>query len=196
MTTVVVVPSTALLVGVADLQLPPAGRFLDLMVGLLVLVPAIAIVFTMRRFASVILLGAVGFGMAGMFALLGGPDLSLTQLLVETLIVALFAFVLRYLPASFERPKTPRLPRVVVAVGVAAFVFVGGILSFGSRVQNPISAQYLLDSIPKAGGANVVNVILVDFRALDTLGEITVLAAAALGVIGLVSASRSKEDAS
>lgn len=196
LTTVVVVPSTALLVGVADLQLPPAGRFLDLMVGLLVLVPAIAIVFTMRRFASVILLGAVGFGMAGMFALLGGPDLSLTQLLVETLIVALFAFVLRYLPASFERPKTPRLPRVVVAVGVAAFVFVGGILSFGSRVQNPISAQYLLDSIPKAGGANVVNVILVDFRALDTLGEITVLAAAALGVIGLVSASRSKEDAS
>jgi multicomponent Na+:H+ antiporter subunit A len=73
-----------------------------------------------------------------------------------------------------------------VAVAVAAFVFIGGLVALGPRSFEPISTTYVAQSLPDAGGRNVVNVILVDFRALDTLGEITVLVAAALGVIALV----------
>jgi len=182
----VLLPSSALAGGLGGFELPRAGGLLEVIVGVVIAVSAVAIVFTKRRFAAVILLGGVGYGTAGMFAVLGAPDLSLTQLLVETLVIALFAFVLRHLPSTFTESSTPRTPRVVVAIAVAVFVFVGGILTGAARSGRPVSDQYLADSVPEAGGANVVNVILVDFRGFDTLGEITVLVAATLGAAGLV----------
>ncbi len=182
----VLLPSTSLLGGVAGFDLPPTGEILELILGVLVAVLAVAIVFTRRRFAAVILLGGVGYGIAGLYALLGGPDLALTLLLVETLIIALFALVLRHLPAAFTRPRTPQALRALVAVLVAVFVFGGGLLTGAARMDAPVSDRYLQDSIPEGGGANVVNVILVDFRGFDTLGEITVLVAATLGAAGLV----------
>jgi len=105
---------------------------------------------------------------------------------VETLAVALFAFVLRYLPASFARPATARIPRMLVALAVGAFVFIGGLVVNAARTTSRVSEVFIENAVPEAAGSNVVNVILVDFRALDTLGEITVLAAATLGVAGLV----------
>jgi multicomponent Na+:H+ antiporter subunit A len=182
----VLLPSTVLLGGVTRLELPRTGGILELILGVVVAVLVVAIVFIRRRFAAVILLGGVGYGIAGLFALMGGPDLALTLLLVETLIIALFALVLRHLPATFTRPRTPRTPRVLVAVLVAVFVFGGGLLTGAARVDAPVSDRYVENAIPEGGGANVVNVILVDFRGFDTLGEITVLVAATLGAAGLV----------
>jgi multisubunit Na+/H+ antiporter MnhB subunit len=75
---------------------------------------------------------------------------------------------------------------VLIAASVGLFVFAGGLLTGGTRSGRPVSDIYLEASVPEAGGANVVNVILVDFRGFDTLGEITVLATAALGAAALV----------
>jgi multicomponent Na+:H+ antiporter subunit A len=182
----VVLPSTAFVRGLGDVRLPPAGGLLEVLIGLVIVVSAIGLLFAGRRFAAVLLLGGVGFGVAGLFALFGGPDLALTQLLVETLAVALFAIVLRHMPAQFRKTETARVPRMVVAAAVGLFVFVGGLLTVGTRSEPPVSEYFLEESVPTAAGENVVNVILVDFRALDTLGELTVLVTATLGVSGLV----------
>jgi multicomponent Na+:H+ antiporter subunit A len=179
-------PTLAIVADMPDLSGPARGTLLEWAVGLLIAGFAISLVFVRRRFAVVILLGGVGYGVAGLYAVLGGPDLSLTQLLVETLAIALFAFALRHLPATFAKPITARLPRLVVALSVGVFIFVGGLIANSVRSGSTVSEIYLAESLPEAAGGNVVNVILVDFRAFDTLGEITVLVAAALGVAGLI----------
>ncbi|NND83638.1 MAG: DUF4040 domain-containing protein [Acidimicrobiia bacterium] len=190
----VVVPSTAFLAGRPSITLPESGGPLELLLGVVVVVAAVTLLRVRRRFAAVLMLGAVGYGIAGLFALLGGPDLALTQLLVETLAVALFAFVLRYLPADFDASGTQRAPKVLVAVAVAAFVFVGGLITSSVQPEQPVSDTYLADAVPEAQGGNVVNVILVDFRGFDTLGEITVLVVATLGAAALVAPVLRKED--
>ena len=73
---------------------------------------------------------------------------------------------------------------------MAAFVLVAG----NSRTAPPVSQEYVERALPEGGGRNVVNVILTDFRGLDTLGEITVLTVAALGIAGLVLAGRRREE--
>jgi multicomponent Na+:H+ antiporter subunit A len=182
----VAAPTVAVLSNQPTFSVPRSGTLLEWMLGLLIVGFAVSLAFVRRRFAVVILLGGVGYGIAGLYSVLGGPDLTLTQLLVETLAIALFAFVLRHLPAVFTRPATARLPRLAVALLVGAFVFGAGLLVNAARSADTVGATYLADSVPKAAGGNVVNVILVDFRAFDTLGEITVLVAAVLGVAGLV----------
>jgi len=182
----IALPATALFRGGVPVGSLAVGGLLEAILGLLIVAAAITLLFTTRRFAAILLLGGVGYGVAALFAVYGGPDLSLTQLLVETLVVALFALVLRHLPASFTPPRFERTMRILVAVGVAVFVFVGGLTTISARQAPPVSDRYLELSVPEAQGANVVNVILVDFRGLDTLGEITVLAIATLGVAALV----------
>jgi multicomponent Na+:H+ antiporter subunit A len=182
----VTAPTVAVLADVPDISRLATGTLLEWAIGLLVVGFAVSLVFVRRRFAVVILLGGVGYGIAGLYAVLGGPDLSLTQLLVETLVIALFAFVLRHLPATFARPVTARLPRIAIALAVGGFVFAGGLIANSVRLGSAVSETYLAEAVPEAAGSNVVNVILVDFRAFDTLGEITVLVAAALGVAGLI----------
>jgi multicomponent Na+:H+ antiporter subunit A len=179
-------PTVAAIGDSPTLVAPPGGSMLEWILGALIVGFAAALPFVRRRFAVVILLGGVGYGIAGLYSVFGGPDLTLTQLLVETLAVALFAFVLRHLPATFSRPATARLPRLAVALAVGAFVFFAGLVVNGARFSETISDTYVADAVPEAAGSNVVNVILVDFRAFDTLGEITVLVAAALGAAGLV----------
>jgi multicomponent Na+:H+ antiporter subunit A len=158
----------------------------------------LAIVFTVgvvaleRRFVAALLVGGIGYCLAGMFILYGAPDLALTQVLVETLTIVVFLLVLRHLPEGFSAVPghVPRIARVVIAtvvgVGVAAFA-----LLVGTSPTGPSAAEeFIPRSLPEAGGRNVVNVILVDFRGADTLGEITVLAIAAIGVANLVRAAR------
>ncbi len=181
-----ILPATALRGVGLDVGPMRAGGLVELILGVLIVAAAVTLLFTKRRFAAVLLLGGVGYGVAGLFAVFGGADLSVTQLLVETLAVALFALVLRHLPATFSPTRFANPMRVVVAGAVTVFVFLGGLAAFSARVEAPVSDQLVARSIPEAQGANVVNVILVDFRGFDTLGEITVLATATLGVAGLV----------
>ncbi len=129
----IALPSTALFRGGVSAGSIPVGGLLEGILGLLIVAAAVTLLFTTRRFAAVLLLGGVGYGVAALFAVFGGPDLSLTQLLVETLVVALFALVLRHLPTSFTPPRFERTMRIVVAVGVAVFVFVGGLTTISAR---------------------------------------------------------------
>jgi multicomponent Na+:H+ antiporter subunit A len=155
---------------------------------LAVSVTSIALVVVRHRFVSAALLGVVGFGVAVLFALHGAPDLAVTQLLVETLTLVVFLLVLRQMPRRFDRPPSwaPRAMRlgVSVAIGVAMSYF--ALKVFDAREAMSVGDEYAALSEPEAGGRNVVNVILVDFRGFDTLGEITVLATAAFGVVNLV----------
>jgi multicomponent Na+:H+ antiporter subunit A len=166
----------------------------QLLVALGIVVAAVSLIFSQRRFISVLLIGGVGYGVAVLFVLQGAPDLALTQFLIETLSVVVFVLVLRFLPPTFHhrRWRFGQLPRMLTAASVGVFVFFMALISAGSRPSSltPISTEFLARSIDEAGGHNVVNVILVDFRGYDTLGEITVLVVAALGVAALVLASR------
>ncbi len=166
----------------------------DLAVAVLLAVALVGLAVARDRLAAVALLGAVGFLVAVFYVLAGAPDLALTQLLIETLTVVLVVLVFRRLPRRFleTRPAQRR-----VAVGVA--VLAGGVAALGAaaltgqRVASP-AARYFLSAAPTdAGGENVVNTILVDFRALDTLGEITVLAVAAVGIFALTGLARRRD---
>jgi multicomponent Na+:H+ antiporter subunit A len=194
--TVLALPGVALLTGTRLPDGVVVGESpLQAVVAVVVLVAALGAAVARRRFAAVLFLGGVGFGVAVLFVIQGAPDLALTQLLVETLAVVIFVLVLRHLPERFE-PSEWRLgqaTRMVLAGGVGVFVTAFSLVAAGARTAEPVSGAYLEQAVPEAGGQNVVNVILVDFRAFDTLGEITVLTVAALGIVSLVRAGHRPE---
>ncbi len=161
-------------------------------VAIALVVLAVAAARATRRFSAALFLGATGYAMAGLFVVQGAPDLALTQVAIETLTTVLFVLVLRRLPGEFEHELAPprRAVRVVVAGAVAAVVFAFAIIAGESRPADPVSDEMTDRALPDGGGANVVNVILVDFRGIDTLGEITVLSAAAIGAVALARAGR------
>jgi multicomponent K+:H+ antiporter subunit A len=160
-------------------------------VAVVVTIIIAAVVAHRQRVLALVLVGAVGLVVSLTFVALSAPDLALTQLLVELAAVILMLLALKWLPASSppERSKLRRLVHGVVAAsaGLGVAVLVLAVLgrplnsiSTHSITTYPISAYYLETAVSLGGGANVVNVILVDFRGFDTLGEITVLAMAAL----------------
>jgi multicomponent Na+:H+ antiporter subunit A len=155
-------------------------------------VTAVAAGAVHRRFSAALLLGATGYAMAGLFVVQGGADLALTQVAIETLTTVLFVLVLRRLPDRFEPRVRPgrRVVRATVAVAVGLTVFGLALTAGGSRTEEPVSGEMVERAVPDGGGRNVVNVILVDFRGFDTLGEITVLTAAAIGSVALARAGR------
>jgi multicomponent Na+:H+ antiporter subunit A len=157
--------------------------------GLLAVVAAAALMAVGVRsyITAIAALGVVGYGVAVVFVMFGAPDLAMTQFLVETLTLILFLQVFarrRSTPDRSRRPARARDAALAVAAGalMGALVLVATAEQFGP----PISRFFAERSLPDAHGRNVVNVILVDFRGLDTLGEITVLAAAGVGVYALL----------
>ncbi|MFP4166598.1 MAG: hydrogen gas-evolving membrane-bound hydrogenase subunit E [Opitutales bacterium] len=168
------------------------GSAFDLLVaGVIVLMLVATVVAVVANDLVTVLvgLGTVGFGVAVLFAFYGAPDLAITQLMVEVLVVVLFMFVVYRLP----KPKniSNRLTRfrdLVLATAFGASVFLLVMKAWEIQFNETISTRLAEMSYPEAHGKNVVNVILVDFRALDTLGEITVIAIAALGISALVAA--------
>jgi multicomponent Na+:H+ antiporter subunit A len=184
--------TAAIVGGVRWPGLPPALDVVEVpVVGVLVAAAAGASVVR-RRFAAALFLGVAGYAMAGLFVLLGAPDLALTQTAVETLSTVVFVLVLRRLPERFERQSTPRrrLVRLAVSGGVAAAVFLLAIVAAGYRLGGPVSDEMVAAAVPDGHGRNVVNVILVDFRGFDTLAEITVLAVASIGAVALARVGR------
>ena len=191
--TVLILPGAAL---VGRVELPAtavwATNGMQAALCAIAVVAAVATTAVSRRFAAVLLLGAVGYSVAALFVLHGAPDLALTQLLVETLSLVIFVLVLRHLPARFGR-RAHRIDRVLrggVAAAVGLGVFLFALVAAEVRTATPVSEAHVARALTEAEGRNVVNVILVDFRALDTLGEITVLLTAALGIASLVLAGR------
>lgn len=132
------------------------------------------------------------YGMALVFVLQGAPDLALTQVCVDTIGAVVFVLVLRHLPRRFGERATPfgRSLRLVVSGLVGLFVLGFLLVAGDARVAPSISSEFIERSLGEGGGRNVVNVVLVDIRGFDTMGEITVLAVAAMGVYALARLSR------
>jgi multicomponent Na+:H+ antiporter subunit A len=166
----------------------------ELVLATLAVLGAFVTAHAPSRLSSVAALGVVGYAVALIYILYGAPDLAMTQFMTETLMVILFVFVFYHLP-RFTRLSSNmarwRDAAIATAFGLVMMVLVlaatalpldGGLRDFYARYSRPL-----------AHGRNVVNVILVDFRALDTLGEITVLGVAAMGVFALLKLRPPKE---
>ncbi|GAB5078913.1 Na+/H+ antiporter subunit A [Arthrobacter sp. AD-310] len=164
------------------------GSPLQLVVGAGIVIGALAAVKANKRFLAVLMVSVTGYGIALMFALQGAPDLALTQMLVETIILVAFVLAMRSLPAEL-RDRTGgkyRVVRVIIGLGFGATMVFAAIFAMGARVAAPVSLQFPELAYEGGGGLNIVNVTLVDIRAWDTFGEITVLALAATGVASLI----------
>jgi multicomponent Na+:H+ antiporter subunit A len=160
----------------------------QVVVAVIIVGAAVLTVRSRRRLKAVVLVGVTGYGTAMMFLLHGAPDLALTQVLVETVTLVVFVLVLRRLPVYFsDRPLTRgRFWRMGIGALVAGTVSGVMVLAAGARTAIPVSAGFPDEAVAFGGGRNIVNVTLVDIRAWDTLGEISVLVAAATGVASLV----------
>jgi multicomponent Na+:H+ antiporter subunit A len=178
--------------GGGDVEVVWADSWLQVVLALLVAVLAIGVALAPRRFTAALLLGGAGTFQALIFLFWGAPDLALTQVLVETLALVVLLLVLRHLPERFsaEASWAPRGARVAIAATVGVLVTAFAWAAGTTRVGEPPNDVFNEFAVPEAGGRNIVNVILVDFRAADTLGEIAVLGIAAVGVANLVRAAR------
>ena len=161
--------------------------------SVIIIVAAIAATRMDNRLSGAIFVGVTGYSIAAIFALQGAPDLALTQTLVETIVMVLFMLVLRKLPTSTEWTQSPQADRLrawlSVAVGLA--VTVVALFAINARTAEPISGAMPDLAYEIGHGANTVNVLLVDLRAWDTFGEISVLVIAATGVASLIYRTRS-----
>jgi multicomponent Na+:H+ antiporter subunit A len=159
----------------------------ELLVVVVVIAGAVAATLARSTMAAVLSLGTVGYGVATTFLLFGAPDLAMTQFSVETLTVLIYVLVFRRFRSLGARsPRLVRYRDAVIAGGIGTLI--GGlVLSVSASETAPRLREYFAEFGPTLGhGRNIVNVILVDFRAFDTLGEITVLATAAIGVRALL----------
>jgi multicomponent K+:H+ antiporter subunit A len=140
-----------------------------------------------NRLAALLLMSVVGLIVALIFVRFSAPDLALTQLSVEVVTIVLMMLALYFLPQLTPNESSPwRVSRDVV-VAAAAGLGVGLITwAVLTRPYHTIADYFLANSVKGGGGTNVVNVILVDFRGFDTLGEITVLAVAAVGIFAML----------
>ena len=182
---------------VADLRIPWDGRpeFQEVVITVLAIVAALLTVRAQTRLNAIISMGVVGVTMTLFFIFFGAPDLALTQLLIEVLTSVLLVLVFYKIPADAlpPHPKAILLRNVLVACAVGFFGFALVLINAGPPFDPSISSFFTQNSVPAAHGGNIVNVILVDFRGFDTMGEITVLAIAAIGGYALLRSVRLRE---
>jgi NADH:ubiquinone oxidoreductase subunit 5 (subunit L)/multisubunit Na+/H+ antiporter MnhA subunit len=177
-------------------QLTPAEPGEVLLLLLLVIAALAVVVLNKQRLPAVIALGGVGALISVLFLVLSAPDLALTQLLVESVTIILFLLVLWFLPketpASSSQAQRSADAVLSIGFGLVVCAIVLGVFTVGP-VDKTLTEFFVANSLEKAGGRNIVNVILVDFRGFDTLGETTVLCIAALSVYALVRLRRKPE---
>ena len=157
-------------------------------VCLLLIGSAIAVVLTPSRLGAVAVLGIEGALLSLLFAMFGAPDLAFTQLMIEVITIVLFVLAFHFLPDAFMAvaPMRSRLLDVLIAGGAGVVITLLVLAARTNPIAESISPWYIENAVAVGQGHNVVNVILVDFRGLDTQGEISVLVIAAMGVTALL----------
>jgi multicomponent Na+:H+ antiporter subunit A len=160
--------------------------------GLLIGIIAAAVIVVVRarsRLLAICSLGVVGAGIAMLFLMYGAPDVALTQLLVETLTVIVVALVLLRLPSLNSRqpmPSAGKLWNGLLAIAIGTLITALILAVNQTELDRSVTDFFEANSYIAAHGRNIVNVILVDFRSFDTLGEITVVALAGLAGYALI----------
>ncbi|WP_444928474.1 hydrogen gas-evolving membrane-bound hydrogenase subunit E [Microbulbifer sp. SSSA002] len=140
-----------------------------------------------RPLTAICALGALGVGIALIYLFFGAPDVAITQILVETLYLVLIAAILPRLPVFSPDKKVGFRPRDALLGSAVGILFTLSILVvLQTPFESPVSEYYKAAAVPEAHGRNIVNVILVDFRALDTFGEIIVVFTAAIAAVILL----------
>ncbi|WP_166825104.1 DUF4040 family protein [Brevibacterium limosum] len=178
-------------------DLPPLqenlSRPVDVILLVLVTVAVLVLCTSHSRLTTVVALSAIGILATVQILALGAPDVTLTQLLVEAMTIIVIMLVLQKLPRSFWRyQKRKQTPRLLLAIVVGASM-AGLTLALNGRRERSDLGQYYLDNAPEiSGGKNIVNTILVEFRALDTLGELTVLGMAGIAIVAVMSTVKDK----
>lgn len=159
----------------------------DLLWLILLVATVIPAVITRSRIVALILVGGAGFVVALWFFALGAIDVGLTQLLVELLTVVALLLVLRRLPSVFHPvTRNRQVVTAAVAIGVGVLATLATFAFTGRRDISSVGQYFLDEAYTDTGGNNVVNTILVDYRALDTFGELTVIAVAGIVLIGML----------
>ena len=176
-------------IDVSELKLPQVLLFITLVLA------SLLTAFSKSLMASLISMGFLGFGMAVIYTIYGAPDLAITQVMVESLTAVMFMAVIYKLPSlkvynSAGRKTFDFFFSLCCGVMVTLLVLKAQSL----QLSNSVSQKMADLSYIEAKGRNVVNVILVDFRALDTLGEITVLATAAIGAAILLRKNKKEKE--
>jgi multicomponent Na+:H+ antiporter subunit A len=158
--------------------------------GLIAAVMAVAVIAAVRArnlILAIVALGTIGYSMAMIYILFGAPDLAMTQFAVDTLIVFLIVLAIRDLPEYVTYSTgLERFRDLLPAIAFGGLISLLTLTATATPKDLGLASYFGENSYLLARGRNVVNVILVDFRAFDTLGEITVLAVAAIGVYSLV----------
>lgn len=167
-------------------------HFYEALLVIIMILSAVSVLFARSRITAIIAVGAVGYLMALFFVIFRAPDLALTQLVVETISTALYLLCFYYYPKLKKELVRLRfrLTNALIALGVGTTLTLFSLAAQGHRLFEPIS-DYFEDSETLAGARNMVNAILVDFRAFDTMLEIVVLFTAGLGVYTLIRLRRS-----
>ena len=168
----------------------------ELILVFVVIFAAVAILFTKSRIASVLLNGVLGYSVAFFFVIFRAPDLALTQLVVESVTTALFLICFKFLPdlTPEQSSKRVKFSNGVISILVGSTVTIVGLAVVHYEKFDTIST-YFEDAYNLAGGKNIVNTILGDFRAFDTMLEVVVLFIAGLGVYTIIKLKAKKEDA-
>ncbi|RJP53816.1 MAG: putative monovalent cation/H+ antiporter subunit A [Anaerolineaceae bacterium] len=186
----------ATLFRIKDISLPLSFsdfRFYEAAIAGLIVGAALAAVVLPSRLGAIAALGVVGYGVALTYLIFGAPDLAMTQFAIESLTVILFVLAFYHLP-KFNILSSPRSRRRDIGIALLGGVLMTALVLIAVNVEiaPPISDYFVQNSVEQAHGRNIVNVILVDFRGMDTMGEITVLGIAGIGVYALLKFRRNR----
>lgn len=172
-----------------DIPPVPAERSenVDWIYTLLIALGVVATVKARSRLTTVVVISVVGFGMVLWFFALGAADVAMTQLMVEFLTVCIMVLILHRLPDYYTPEKgAGQFWSMVLACGMGITTMLGVLALSGHREKTGLAEYFLENTYKETGGHNIVNVILVDFRAFDTMGELTVLGMAGLAIASLL----------
>jgi len=161
---------------------------IDWTIVFLIVASVVLVLRTQSRLTAIAGLGGIGAGIAIVFVLYGAIDVAMTQLFVEILVVIFIAIAMVRLPATGAIPFDARNAAVAVALGVGVAAVTLAVL--GTELDRFMTAYFEATSYPEARGRNIVNVILVDFRGFDTLGEIAVIVIAGIAAVAALRAGR------
>jgi multicomponent Na+:H+ antiporter subunit A len=162
-------------------------RFYEWLISFVILMAVAVVVRARSRFLAIVGLGVIGYSVALIFIIYGAPDLAMTQFSIDTLTVVLLVLVLYRMPRYVRYSKmSERIRDGLAAAAAGGTMTLLALYAVAAPAHSRLSPYFAENSYVLAKGRNIVNVILVDFRALDTMGEITVLAVAAIGVYSLL----------
>lgn len=164
--------------------------------AIVLIIAVIITVLAKRRLIALIAVGAVGYAVALLFVIFKAPDLALTQLVIETISVALFLLAFYHLPNIQIHGENTRFRfgNFLVALGVGLTMSLLVLAAHSQKLVPSIAQYYKNTVLSEAGGKNIVNVILVDYRGFDTLFEIAVLAIAGIGVFSLIRLKSARKE--